>query len=67
MAQWVGNLALSLLWLLIHLWHGFDPWPGSFCMPWVCTIPTTTTPTTKKRSKVQVEEHKGEFRVSCKQ
>ena len=16
-------------------WHGFDPWPGNFCMPWV--------------------------------
>ena len=28
MAQWVKDPVLSLL------WHGFDPWPGNFCMPW---------------------------------
>ena len=27
-AQWVKGLVSSLL------WHGFDPWPGNFCMPW---------------------------------
>ena len=26
MAQWVKDLALSLL------WHGFHPWPGDFCV-----------------------------------
>ena len=26
-AQWDKGLAVSLL------WHGFKPWPGSFCMP----------------------------------
>ena len=28
MAQLVKDLSLSLL------WHGFDPWPGNFHMPW---------------------------------
>ena len=28
MAQWVKDPALLLL------WHGFDPWPGNFHMPW---------------------------------
>ena len=28
MAQWVKDLALSLL------WQEFDPWPGNFQMPW---------------------------------
>ena len=32
MAQWVKALALSLLWLWLLLWLGFDPWPGKFCM-----------------------------------
>ena len=31
--QWVKDLALSLLWLRLLLWHGFDPWPGNICMP----------------------------------
>ena len=35
MAQWVKDLALSLLWLWLQLWHRFDPRPGNFCMPWV--------------------------------
>ena len=25
--------ALSLLWLWLSLWQGFDPWPGKFCLP----------------------------------
>ena len=33
MAQWVKDLALSLLWLQSLLWHRFDPWPGNFHMP----------------------------------
>ena len=31
----VKDLALSLLWLRLLLWHGFDPWPRNFHMPWV--------------------------------
>ena len=34
MAQQVKRLLLSLLWLWLHLRHGFDPWPGNFCMLW---------------------------------
>ena len=34
-AQWVKDLALSLLWLGLLLWCRFDPWPGNFCRPWV--------------------------------
>ena len=32
-AQWVKDLVLSLLWLKSLLRHGFEPWPGNFCMP----------------------------------
>ena len=34
-AQKVKDLALSLLWLWLLLWCGFDPWPGNFHMPQV--------------------------------
>ena len=34
-AQQVKDLMLSLQWLGLLLWHGFDPWPGNFHMPWV--------------------------------
>ena len=33
----VKDMALSLLWLGLLLWIGFDPWPGNFCMPQVQT------------------------------
>ena len=33
MAQWIKDLALSLLWLWLQLWHGFGPWTGNFGMP----------------------------------
>ena len=33
MAQWVKDLALSLLGLGSLLCCGFDPWPGNLCMP----------------------------------
>ena len=33
MAQWIEDLALSLLWLRSLLWCGFDPWPRNYCMP----------------------------------
>ena len=32
-AQKVKDLVLSLQWLRSLLWHGFNPWPRSFCMP----------------------------------
>ena len=28
-AQWVKDPALSLLWLWLLLWQGFNPWPGN--------------------------------------
>ena len=34
-AQWVKEPALSLPWLWLQLWHGFDPWPRNFCMLWI--------------------------------
>ena len=33
MTQQVKDLALSLLWLLSLLWHGFNPWSGNFPTP----------------------------------
>ena len=33
MAQWVKDLALSLLWFRLLLWHRFDPWPWNFFIP----------------------------------
>ena len=35
MAQWVKDLALTLLWLGLLLWRRFNTWPGNFCMFWV--------------------------------
>ena len=34
-AQWVKDLALSLLLLGSLLWRRFSPWPRNFHMPWV--------------------------------
>ena len=31
MAQWIKDL-VSLQWLGLQLWHGFNPWPGNFRM-----------------------------------
>ena len=31
--QQVKDPALSLKWLGLLLWHGFDPWSGNFHMP----------------------------------
>lgn len=33
MAQQVKDLVLSLLWLWLQLWYGFDPWPRNFSKP----------------------------------
>ena len=32
MAQQVKNLALSLQWLWLLLWHRFNPWPRNFLL-----------------------------------
>ena len=34
-AQRVKDPVLPLQQLKCLLWHGFDPWPGNFRMPWV--------------------------------
>ena len=33
-AQQVKDLVLSLQWLGLLLWHGFDPWPENFYILW---------------------------------
>ena len=35
MVQWVKNPALSLLWLGLQPWCGFNPWPQNFSLPWM--------------------------------
>ena len=35
LAQWLKDLALSLLWLWLLLWQGFHPWPSNVYMPLV--------------------------------
>ena len=34
-AQWIKDPALSLQWLKLLLWHGFDLWPRDFCKLWL--------------------------------
>ena len=33
-AWWVKDLVLSLLWLWLLLWHGFNSRPRDLCTPW---------------------------------
>ena len=44
MAQQVKDPKLSLQWLKLLLWQGFDPWLRNFHMPWV--------PEKKKKKKL---------------
>ena len=46
MGQQVKDLALSLLWLCLQLWRGFDPWPGHVHM-------TQARPKKKKKERKQ--------------
>ena len=46
MAQQVKDPALSLPWLRMLLWCGFDSWPGNFCI--------MQAQTKKKKKKVDV-------------
>ena len=32
MVQYVKDPVLSLLWLGLLLWRGFNPWPQNFCI-----------------------------------
>ena len=32
--QQLKSPALSLLWLGLLLWHGFNPWPWNLCIAW---------------------------------
>ena len=52
----VKDLALSLLWLRLLLWHRFDPWPRNFRMLWV--------PTHNQKKKKKKEEREREKRFS---
>ena len=47
MAQWVKDLVLSLQWLGLVLWLGFNPGPRNFCMPWMQPKNPKTHKTTK--------------------
>ena len=51
MAQWVKDLALSLPWLWLLLWHGFDPLLENFHM-------TRVQPKKKKKKKKEKKKKK---------
>lgn len=50
LAQWEKELALSLLWLRLLLWHWFSPWPRNFHLPWA-------QPKKKKKKKVYIHKN----------
>ena len=50
MAQWVKDLALSLLWFRLLLWCQFDSWPRNFHMLW-----------TQLKKKKKKKKKKGEI------
>ena len=54
MAQRVKDLVASLLWLRLHLWCGFDPWPENLCMPQVWPKLTKTGPVHFKASPSRI-------------
>ena len=53
-AQWVKDLALSLLWLGSLMWCGFHPWPGNFCTLW-------EQPKKKKKRKKRKKKRRKHF------
>ena len=55
MAQWVRDLVLLLHWLGLLLWLRFDPWPGNFCMLWLCY---RSAPRPKKKTQVECLAHR---------
>ena len=54
MAQCIKDLSLSLLWLWLLLWCGFDPWPGNFRM-----LPKEKRKEKKRKEKKIVEAKEG--------
>lgn len=53
--QWVQNPSLSLQWVRLLLWHGFDPWPRHFCMSRVWPKQKQTNQTKPKPTTVQAQ------------
>ena len=51
---------LSLQWLGLLLWHGFDPWPKNFHMPWLW-------PKKKKKEEEEEEEKKAEKTIQTRE
>lgn len=48
--QWVQDLVLSLQWLSLKLWQGFDPWPWNFmCLDAAKEKKKKQKPKTQKR------------------
>ena len=59
-SQWVKNPVLSLLWPGSLQWHGFNPWPGNFHMPWV-----KQNKTKQNKTKIYIYILSGIILVSC--
>ena len=56
MAQRVGELVLSLLWLGLQLWPRFDTWPGNLGM--LQSQPKTNKQKTKNKKKTTTKKKK---------
>ena len=59
MVQWVKHLTLSLQWLRLLKWRGFDPWPGE--LPHAVVQPKKKK---KKKKKKGIKPPK-QTRSSC--
>ena len=59
MPQQVKDLALSLLWLWLQLWHRLHPWPGNFHRP------QTQPKKKKKRSSHVVPDLRTSIGCGC--
>lgn len=53
-AKWVKDLALSLLWLGLLLWHRIDRWPGNVCM--LCVWPKQNKTKQKNDLSIQTDD-----------
>ena len=73
----VKDLALSFPWLGSLLWHGFEPWPRNFCMPWARPKQKTPNKQTNKKPQITLREtfgimfdqiclHYGPDKLTCK-
>lgn len=57
MAQQVKDQALSLQWLRLLLWRGFDPWTRNFHMLWARPNTKQNKSTKKTRKTMQEIMH----------